>query len=214
MKMLPVMRWMAGMAAVVLSTAPAWAQVDFQKGPDNRIAITIDGQPFSTLYLGKDFPKPFMAPLMSASGEIVTRRFPMEKVEGESDDHQHHRGLFVGYGEINGLNFWENEFKYASHAPKNFNTAKNGLIVLKSIDTMKSGKKSGELVLTIDWNGPDKQTILEEHRTMKFHGGVKDMRIMDFDFTLPRNPKQILRIPRRVFSRFVSPTAWRRKTAD
>ena len=108
----------------------------------------------------------------------------MEMVPGESRDHQHHRGLFIGYGEINGLNFWENEFKYESGEPKNFDTAKNGHIVLKKINAMEGGKKSGKIDLALDWVGPDKKTILEENRLIRFYGDEKDMRMLDFDFTL------------------------------
>ena len=50
-----------------------------------------------------------MAPLRTANGLIVTRHFPQEMVEGESRDHPHHRGFFVGYGDVNGVNFWETE---------------------------------------------------------------------------------------------------------
>ena len=171
-------------AAVAISIPLASAQVDLHKEPDDRVSITIDNKPFSTLYLGRDYPKPFLAPLTSASGEIVTRRFPMEMVPGESRDHQHHRGLFIGYGEINGLNFWENEFKYESGEPKNFDTAKNGHILLKKINAMEGGKESGKIDLALDWVGPDKKTILQENRLIRFYGGEKDMRMLDFDFTL------------------------------
>lgn len=162
----------------------ASAQVEFSKESGDRIAIRIDGKPFSTLFLGSDNPKPFLFPLVSATGEQVTRHYPMEKVEGESNDHQHHRGLWTGYGEINGLNFWENEFKYSSGAPKNFDPAKNGLIVLKKIDGMKGGKKSGEIDLTLEWIGPDKKPILEEKRKMRFYAETDALRTVDFDFTL------------------------------
>ena len=170
---------MVGLCALTAS-----AQVEFSKEPGDRIAISVDGKPFSTLYLGRDYPKPFLSPLMSASGEQVTRHYPMEKVAGESSDHQHHRGLFTGYGEINGLNFWENEFQYTSGKPKNFDPAKNGLIVLKKIDSLKGGAKEGEIVLTLEWIGPDKKPILEEKRTMRFHAGSDSLRMIDFDFTL------------------------------
>ncbi len=184
MKTISGLRCFVCAAVAALSLASASAQVSVQKGADDQVSISVGGKPFSTLYLGRDYPKPFFAPLTAASGEIVTRRFPMEKVAGESHDHQHHRGLFIGYGEINGLNFWENEFKYESGEPKNFDTAKNGLIVLKKIDELKGGEKSGLIAVTLEWVGPDKKPILEEKRSIRIYDGGKDMRMMDFDFTL------------------------------
>src|SRR5215471_719200 len=95
--------WIAG-------SAPALkAQVEFKTVDNDRIAITINGQPFSDFCFGTAYPKPFLAPLRSATGLIVTRKYPMENVEGETRDHPHHRGLFIGYGDVSNVNFWETE---------------------------------------------------------------------------------------------------------
>src|ERR1700731_4492776 len=88
---------------------PLAAQVRFAA---DKIDIDVDGKPFTTLYFGSDVNKPFMAPLRSASGKIVTRRYPLEKVEGESTDHLHHRGLWFSYDDVNGVKFWENDPTY------------------------------------------------------------------------------------------------------
>ena len=174
----------AGLFVLLAGVAPAFAQVELQGGDSDHVAITINGQPFSSFYFGANYPKPFLAPLRTASGLIVTRKYPMEKVEGESRDHQHHRGLFIGYGEINGLNFWENEFRYESNAPKNFDPAKNGKIILRKLDEVKGGKKSGKIEATFDWVGPDGAPILEEKRAMTFYASPEDQRVFDVDFTL------------------------------
>jgi hypothetical protein len=176
--------FLTGFFALSIGIVPAFAQVEMRQADSDHITITINGQPFSDFYFGANYPKPFLAPLRTAHGLIVTRRYPMENVEGESRDHQHHRGLFIGYGEINGLNFWENEFKYQSNAPKNFDPAKNGKIVLRKLDEVKGGKKSGTIKATFDWVGPDGAPILEEKRTMAFYANPEDQRVLDFDFTL------------------------------
>ena len=75
----------------------------------NVVHIEIDGRPFSDFYFGPEAPKPYLHPLRSASGRIVTRRFPMEKVEGETTSDVHHRGLWLGYSSVNGFDFWQNE---------------------------------------------------------------------------------------------------------
>ncbi len=174
----------AGIFLLSAGGVPAFTQVNVEQAGSGCLAIVINGQPFSRFYFGADDPKPFLAPLRTASGLIVTRKYPMENAEGESRDHQHHRGLFIGYGEINGLNFWENEFKYQSNAPKNFDPAKNGKMVLRKLDEVKSGKKSGKIEATFDWVGPDGAAILQEKRTMTFYAGPDDQRVFDVDFTL------------------------------
>src|SRR5947209_20494569 len=86
----------------------AAGQVELKQAGDDHVSIDIDGQPFSTLYIARSEMKPFLAPLRTSTGIIVTRRWPMETISGESRDHPHHRGLFIGYGEVSGAKFWEN----------------------------------------------------------------------------------------------------------
>ena len=62
--------------------------------------------------MDNDANKPFLAPLRSASGKVVTRGFPMENIAGESKDHLHHRGLWFSYDDVNGVKFWENDPSY------------------------------------------------------------------------------------------------------
>ena len=66
------------------------------------ILITIDSKPYTTLSYGPETMKPYLHPLRSASGRIVTRRYPMETVAGETHDHPHHRGLWFSHGDLNG----------------------------------------------------------------------------------------------------------------
>lgn len=73
---------------------------------DQRIEIQVNGKPFSTFHYGKDWPKPFLHPLHASSGTIVTRGYPLEKIEGESNDHFWQRGLWFAHGDINGIDFW------------------------------------------------------------------------------------------------------------
>src|SRR5260370_29360756 len=155
-------------------TAVAAAQVKFEQGT-GRIEIEIDGKPFSTLFIGSDPPKPYLYPLRSASGKLMTRQFPMAMVEGESRAHQHHRGLWFGHFDVNGIDFWSNEPSYK---------AKNsGKIVIRGAAELRNGKKSGTLHASFDWNDPAGKTLLREERTMTFYSDPK-LRVTDFDIRL------------------------------
>src|SRR6266496_984352 len=79
--------------------------------PD-QFSIEINGQPFAVFHSGAEVNKPYLAPLRSASGKIVTRRFPMESIPGESHDHLHHTGLWFSYDDVNGVKLWENHPTY------------------------------------------------------------------------------------------------------
>jgi Methane oxygenase PmoA len=142
---------------------------------DDRIHIEIDGRPFSDFYFAPDAPKPYLYPLRSASGKIVTRRFPMEKVEGETTSDQHHRSMWLGFKLVNGYDYWENEFSY--------NNKNAGKAVTRSIDEVKSGEDSGSIAATIMWLSPSGEPQLEEQRRMTIATDGK-LRIIDTEIIL------------------------------
>ena len=43
-----------------------------------------------------------------ARGTLVTRGFPLDPRPGERVDHPHHVGLWFNYGDVNGVDFWNN----------------------------------------------------------------------------------------------------------
>jgi hypothetical protein len=114
----------------------------------NRIEIVINGKPYSNFYYGNDWPKPFLHPLRASSGTIVTRGFPLEKIEGESNDHFWQRGLWFAHGNINGIDFWrEASGDKAKDARLPLPV---GRISIKSPPKTKSEKGSG--ILSADFN--------------------------------------------------------------
>lgn len=100
-----------GIRNVILGAAflsAALAQVSFRPA-DGKIEVRVQGQAFSNLYFGPDWPQPFLHPLRAASGLAVTRGYPVEKIEGESQDHIWHHGLWYAHGDINGVDFWRDK---------------------------------------------------------------------------------------------------------
>ena len=171
---------------LVAASVTARGQVEFKAEGTERISIRITGDSFSDFYIGKQYPKPFLAPLRSATGLIVTRRYPMESVEGESRDHPHHRGLWIGYGNVNGINFWENEMNVPNtdaETPK-----EQGRIVLREVNGMNGGKKSGSIAATFEWRAPDGAVLMEERRVMTFYADP-ETRTVDIDATFTARVK-------------------------
>ena len=163
---------------LLLATLSAAGQVHFNPGA---IAIEIDGQPFTEFHYGTDVGKPYLAPLRAASGTIVTRRYPMEKIEGESRDHLHHRGLWFTYDDVNGIKFWENDPSYTNQ--------NIGHVVPRSSQWTEQ-PKNGSLTLDFDWMDPHGKVLLGEHRVMTFYSNPT-LRIVDFDITLTA-PKKVV----------------------
>jgi hypothetical protein len=158
----------------LLATGSLSAQVNLSRSGDT-VHIEIAGKPFSDFFFGPDAPKPYLHPLRSASGKIVTRRFPMEKVEGETTTDQHQRSVWLGYSSVNGFDFWKNEFSY--------NDPLAGKVVTVRVDHLKSGAHEGSLQGVFRWLSPAGEPILEETRNMTFREG-SELRMIDVDITL------------------------------
>jgi hypothetical protein len=156
-----------------LVVSPAAAQVKITQGSD-RMMIEIDGKPFTDFFTGADTRKPYLHPLRSASGKIVTRRYPMEMIEGESRDHVHHRGLWFTHGDVNGIDFWANDATQKG---------KKGRVVLRKIVDLKSGKKSGTIAARFEWLDVEDSPLLAEQRTMIFYS-EPTTRTIDIDIVL------------------------------
>ncbi len=79
--------------------------VKFQRTP-GRIEILMDGKPFTRFFYGPEWANPFLHPLRTTTGVVVTRGYPVETVAGESNDHIWQHGLWYSHGDINGVDFW------------------------------------------------------------------------------------------------------------
>jgi hypothetical protein len=154
---------------------PLLAQVDIKQSAD-RVTVDINGKPFTELFIGPDTRKPFLHPLRSASGKIVTRQWPMvQNVEGETKDHPHHQGLWFNHGDVNGIDFWG-----SSPMGRNDTGAK---IATKKIKEAKGGKNKGTIVGEFEWLDKAGAPLLNESRTMTFYADT-DKRIVDLDIKL------------------------------
>jgi hypothetical protein len=156
----------------------------------NAIEVRIGGQPFTTFYFGPEAPKPYLHPLRSAQGIVVTRGFPMRRdIPGESTDHPHHRAMYYAHGDANGVDFWS-EAEFEEKAPvqaggKQYFAAgglPKGRTVVSKLEEMKSGPESGALRALFDLVGPEGKTIAQETQAYVFRGDAS-ARIIDCEFT-------------------------------
>src|SRR6202050_1314947 len=164
----------------ILLTLPMAAQVRVTEHGSERISVEIEGRPFTDFFIGPETNKPYLHPLRSASGKMVTRGYPMENIAGETHDHPHHRGLWFSHGDVNGYNFWANEPSQHS--------ANTGKIVLRNFGWIAGGKEAGTIEATFDWVDPQGKPLLTESRKMTFYADPA-RRVIDFDIALAANGK-------------------------
>src|SRR5262245_33640425 len=151
-----------------------------------RVDVLIDGKPFTSYVWPKSVKKPVLYPLTTASGTIVTRGYPLAPRPGERVDHPHHVGMWFNYGDVNGLDFWNN-----SDAIKPEERSKYGSIRHTRIKRAKSGKTEGELEVEMDWLTPEGGVLLREDTTFIFQGG-SNWRAIDRITTLTTLDKRVV----------------------
>lgn len=130
-----------------------------------KVDVIINGQPFTSYIYPSTIKKPVLYPLRTAKGTLVTRGFPLDPREGERVDHPHHVGLWFNYGDVNGLDFWNNSDSIAPEKRDQY-----GTILHKKVNNASSGKDKGELDVTMEWQDPDGKPILREDTKFVFSG--------------------------------------------
>ena len=154
--------------------------VEFKSAAD-RIEVLIGGRPFTTYYFGSGVVKPYLYPLRSAQGTIVTRGFPMDPdIPGEDHDEPHQRAMYFAHGDINGYDFWgEAEFpRWSRHSTSTF-----GRTVFRKLDEVRGGPDSGVLRAEFDLMTSDGRVIAAETQAYTFRGDEQS-RTIDCEFTI------------------------------
>ncbi len=151
-----------------------------------QIEITIDGQPFTTYYFDPSVAKPYLMPLRTASGIVITRDFPIKNDVSKgnpkaSSFEPHQRPLYFAHGDLDGLDFWgEQAFAhyYGDHAHQAY-----GHMVLKEIEEASAHGDSATIRARFSLNDPNNRIIGEESQSFTFTGDAQT-RIIDCEFTL------------------------------
>ncbi|MEZ5352364.1 MAG: PmoA family protein [Bryobacteraceae bacterium] len=168
-------RFLSVPALALTLALSAAAEVKIQQGSE-KISVEIDGAPFTDFYVsGTDVTKPFLHPLRTGDGKIVSRVWPMQEKEGEAKDHVHHQGLWFSHGDVNGFDFWANHPSQKSD--------KKGTIVLEQVRAAEGGERMGRIAATFAWKDPSGKVLLRENRLMVFRA-MGASRVIDFDIRL------------------------------
>jgi len=168
-----------GSSMLLYSQSSSKQMVDLQvNDAENRVDVMVEGKLFTAYIYPDNIKKPVLWPVMSPAGNMLTRSYPMIKKEGDRSDHPHQVGVWLNYGDVNGLDFWNNSEAIAPERSDRF-----GTIYHRSIEKAKSGKGTALLVTTSDWESPDRTKMLEEQTSFKFIA-LENMRIIDRSTTL------------------------------
>ncbi len=141
---------------------------------EQRVNVLVDGMPFTAYIYPETMKKPVLYPINTSSGTPITRGYPIEPRAGERVDHPHHVGFWFNYGDVNGLDFWNN-----SDAVDPAKSDKYGTIVHQEVVQTSSGNDKGELSVVMDWMAPDGENLITEETKFVFRAPDAQTRIID-----------------------------------
>lgn len=84
------------------------AAVSIRVGHD-QAEVMQGGRPYTAFHYHAKWDKPFLHPLRTPAGVLVSRGYPVSPLPGDSEDHIWHRGIWFGHGDINGEDFWREQ---------------------------------------------------------------------------------------------------------
>ena len=127
-----------------------------------QVHVTINGKHFTDFFFPDTIAKPVLYPIKAPNGTTITRGFPLQPIPGEPTDHPHHLGLWLNFGDVNGLDFWNNSFAIPANEKHKYGTIKFDKII-----NQKNGE-FGLLSYSAFWNDFEGKTLLEETTSFEF----------------------------------------------
>ena len=144
--------------ALTFSISVAQPKVQLVTKPaEKKIDVLIGGKLFTSYMYPDNIKKPVLWPVITAEGNEITRQFPLKNKAGERSDHPHHIGIWLNYGDVNGLDFWNN-----SEAISKEDAPKYGTIYHETLESAKSGDGKATLITTASWKDIKGNKLLKE----------------------------------------------------
>jgi hypothetical protein len=126
------------------------------------LEIRVGDRVATSLYWGEAWDKPFLYPIRTVSGKVLSRGWPIEPRDGDSTDHTWHRGIWYGHGDISGQDFWREQGR-----------DKTARLVVKSRPRVQGSAVSVELAM-VPPSGKSIGSMRQEFRVTD-HGEVRSV---------------------------------------
>ncbi len=133
------------------------------------VAVAVGDAPFTTLHL-EGAPKPYLYPLLAPGGVCVLRGWPVDPQIGDPTDHVHHRGAWIGHGDVNGADTWDER------------EDRIGRIVAEAT-AADAGGVAAHIATEVRWVRKDGTAVLRERRLYRFWAVDDAVRLFDVEST-------------------------------
>lgn len=146
----------------------------------NALDVTIGGAAFTTYHYSDHQYRPYFHPLLGPGGVQITRNFPMiDNLESETNDHVHHRSVWVAHGNVNGSDNWAEQETSGFQAHQRFTLVEDGPAV-------------GMVRQQLQWQDEKRKHVLSEARAISFFNTPDNARIMDLGVTFTADQGNIV----------------------
>lgn len=129
---------------------------------EHRIDFKINNKPFTSYVYSPEFIKPFLGPVYTSCGESYTR------LDFETKEHPHHRSVFLGVGEVNGIDFWNEPADRGSQKHQGF-------------DNVVCGAAFAKFTANNVWFSVDDKPMIDESRTFTIYNQNEQCRYIDLE---------------------------------
>lgn len=165
-----------------LTSSLTASSVELKRGQD-QVEVYIDGALFTTYYFSPAVAKPYLMPLCTPSGVILSRSWPIGNDIGNADTKEssfepHQRPLYFGHGNIDGLDFWGEQV-----FDKYFNDHAHQAYGHMAVANVEVEPTAARIRARFRLEDPNKRVVGEETQTYTF-GGDGQRRIIDCEFVL------------------------------
>ena len=160
--------------------------LSLDKDSSGGVTVRVDGKVFAS-YVIDQVNKPFLWPVYGPTGKLMVRSFPFEKIEGEQQDHPHHRGILFGHESAANINTWHERLTFEEELgnPKKEEAAKKriaslGRIVHREFTELTADADRAVVAEVCDYLDADGKLHATEERRLVFRA-TGEMRSIDFD---------------------------------
>lgn len=96
----------------IFSCTPVEIQKDklflYEDSESHELGISYGNNLLTILNYSQDNYKPYFFPVITLSGTRITRGWPIDPEAFEPVDHPHQKGMWFNFGNVNGIDFWNN----------------------------------------------------------------------------------------------------------
>jgi hypothetical protein len=137
---------------------------------EGKADVIIDSKLFTSYIYPDNIKKPVLWPLISSEGNMLTRSYPLIIKEGDRTDHPHHVGVWLNYGDVNGLDFWNNSEAISPEKRNGY-----GTIYHDSFEKSSGVRGNASMKTKSLWKSPNEDTLLEEETIYDFkaYGNIR-----------------------------------------